>query len=82
MQINGAISLNSRVRPVKLATTEPSAETLVNVTGWGALRVNSMNHFTISFERTIYRKNRTIIAEKILVPYSRLIPLSRCLPHL
>lgn len=40
IQVDGTIQLNSNVQPVKLATSEPKAGTMVTVTGWGALKVN------------------------------------------
>lgn len=40
IQVDGTIQLNSNVQPVKLATSEPKAGTIVTVTGWGALKVN------------------------------------------
>ncbi|XP_016905487.1 trypsin alpha-3 [Apis cerana] len=38
LQVDGTIQLNSNVQPVKLATSEPKAGTIVTVTGWGALK--------------------------------------------
>ncbi|XP_043256098.1 serine protease 53-like [Colletes gigas] len=38
LEINGEIKFNGNVKAVKLATTEPSSGSLVDVTGWGALK--------------------------------------------
>ncbi|XP_076748969.1 trypsin-1-like [Xylocopa sonorina] len=38
LEINGKIQLNDRAQPVRLPSREPSAGTMVNVTGWGTVQ--------------------------------------------
>ena len=39
IQIDGTIKFDTNVRPIEPANTEPLPNKMVNVTGWGALRV-------------------------------------------
>ncbi|CAK9809994.1 TRYP1 [Anthophora quadrimaculata] len=38
LEIDGVISFNSNIKPVRLTNVEPSAGRMIDVTGWGALK--------------------------------------------
>lgn len=73
IQINGSIQLNSNVQPVKLATSEPNAGTMVTVTGWGAIKVKwvilSLFYFISKISKTdkthFYLKNYLRFANQL-----------------
>lgn len=70
IQINGSIQLNSNVQPVKLATSEPNAGTMVTVTGWGAIKVNESFYHYFILSRKYRKQIKHIFTWKIIYDLS------------